>query len=118
MNSGLWRRPLWPRGRFSWWTRTLSRELRSLHGRICVLREKRTGLHPADIGPLYQEGPDGRLSPSLETVARSASIRDICATYRWVGAGDVMLVLLGWEKGKEFALCTLDSRDTDTETAS
>jgi hypothetical protein len=118
MNSGLLRRLLWLRGEFSWWTRTLSREIRSLHGRICVLREKRKGLHPNDVGPLYREETSGLLSLSLETIARSTSIRDICATYRWVSAADVLLVLLGWDKGMEFALCTLGNKDMETETAS
>jgi hypothetical protein len=103
---------------FFWWLQTLSQELRSLYGRIGVLRERKTGLHPSDLGTLYRETPSGHLSLSARTAARTASIRNIFAKYRWAGAADVMLVLEGWEMGNRFALCTSDSRDMEREMAS
>ena len=100
----------------AWWTRTLSREMNSLVGRICVLRERRTGLPPNDLGPLYrvQGSASERLVMSAEPFARNASIQKICSKYRWVSVADVMLVLEGWDMGKEYSDYTLDTVYTET----
>lgn len=101
-------------------SRIVRGEVRSCYGRICVLRDSRIRWGRAgsreglDLGPLFVSGSDGHLEYSTEPLARSTGIESISAKYPWLNDGDDLLILEGWELGKQFALGNVCSSRMDT----
>jgi len=85
-------------------------EVRSCYGRIGVLFDSKTRLvrvgdfYGLDLGPICVPGTDGHLECNTDLFARSACIESISAKYNWLSVGDDLLILEGWERGKQFAL--------------
>jgi hypothetical protein len=89
-----------------WYVQTLVSEARSLPHRMRMLSHKRN--HPIDLGPIYEEGPDGELLPCKATIARTQYVEFLLARYPWASEADVLLAVDGWDKGTE---CFLRTRD-------
>jgi hypothetical protein len=103
---------------FGWWTQTLRLEIRSFLCRIQILRDKRWAQPAIDLGPLYEPTLSGHLLLSAETQHRTSSIQSLFAKYPWASGSDAMLVLEGWDMGKQFAACSEGNNNMETETPS
>jgi hypothetical protein len=95
-------------------------EVRSCYGRICVLLDSKTRLvragklYGVDLGPICVSGTDGHPEYNTEPLARSRGIESIFAKYPWLSVGDDLLILEGWELGKQFALGNVCSPRKET----
>lgn len=103
--------------------RIVHAEVRSLRGRICVLRDKKRAAgnqRPVVIvglGPMFEALPNGHLLLCRETLSRNEGIETMSAKFPWVSAVDELLILEGWEMGKQFALGIMGTACRDTEQA-
>jgi hypothetical protein len=95
-------------------------EVRSCYGRIDALLGNRTrwdrvgapdGL---DLGPICVRGSNGHRQYNTEPLARNAGIENISAKYPWLSYGDELLILEGWELGKQFAIGNACTPRVDT----
>ncbi len=103
--------------------RIVHAEVRSLRVRICVLRDKKRAAgnqRPVVIvglGPMFEALPNGHLLLCRETLSRNEGIETMSAKFPWVSAVDELLILEGWEMGKQFALGIMGTACRDTEQA-
>src|SRR6266851_3546887 len=103
--------------------RIVHAEVRSLRVRICVLRDKKRAAgnqRPVVIvglGPMFEASPNGHLLLCRETLSRNEGIETMSARFPWVSAVDDLLILEGWEMGKQFALGIMGTACRDTEQA-
>jgi hypothetical protein len=89
--------------------RIIHGEVHSCYSRICVLCASRIlwgrgcslGL---DLGHAFERAPDGNWQLCSATRARNECIENISAKYPWLSHGDALLILEGWELGREFGL--------------
>lgn len=92
------------------YVRTYVSELRSLPHRIRLLSQKTSaGRLPLDLGPMYEETPNGEFVPCKATHARMQYIEFVLARYPWATAADLLLALDGWDKGTESQSHTSDT---------
>jgi hypothetical protein len=69
------------------------------------------------LGPMFEALPNGHLLLCRETLSRNEGIETMSARFPWVSAVDDLLILEGWEMGKQFALGIMGTACRDTEQA-
>lgn len=84
----------------AWYGHTLLSEARSFAHRIRTLSRRRHHRpDPIDLGPMFEEGPNGEIKPCKATIARTQYIEFLLARFPWASDADVLLALDGWDKG-------------------
>ena len=69
------------------------------------------------LGPMFEALPNGHLLLCRETLSRNEGIETMSAKFPWVSAVDELLILEGWEMGKQFALGIMGTACRGTEQA-
>jgi hypothetical protein len=94
----------------AWYGHTLLSEARSFAHRIRTLSRRRHHRpDPIDLGPMFEQAPDGAIAPCKATIARTQYIEFLLARFPWASDADVLLALDGWDKGTKLVLGTADS---------
>lgn len=84
----------------SWYGHTLSSEVRSLAHRIQMLsRRRHRRTEPIDLGPMFEQLPNGEIVPCKATIARTQYVEFLLARFPWASDADIELALDGWDKG-------------------
>lgn len=84
----------------SWYGHTLLSEARSFAHRIQMLSRRRyRRTDPIDLGPMFEQFPNGEIAPCKATIARTQYVEFLLARYPWASDADIELALDGWDKG-------------------
>jgi hypothetical protein len=77
-------------------------ELRSLIGRIGILRKRKLYRYGIDLGPGKELGANGHAMACKRTEARMNSIRYLLSIHPLASPVDLHLHLEGWDKGEQY----------------
>ena len=102
----------------SWYAHMFVSEARSFAHRTRMLSRKRNRRDPIDLGPMFEQGPNGEMVPCKATIARTQYVEFLLARFPWASDADIELALDGWDKGTTVLLGTEDSeRRRERETS-
>lgn len=99
----------------SWYVHTLLSEVRSLPHRIQMLSRKTNRQSVLiDLGPAFEENPNGEISECKATIARTQYVEFLLSRFPWASDADILLALDGWDRGTEYLLRTNTSNMGDS----